>query len=406
MFRIVTPLFVRLAKRCNARAAKAAIFALSITASAVGSAQVQILINPGDQGEHSRLSVYQSLRGQLDPALRDKNSTFLFKLSTDAAEDLSVTRSRIPDVIAAPAHVIGSAVRYGYTPVVGLSRPVQAVLVAAADSNVGNLIQAGGKSLGLPLQDSVVTYLIRGEVNAANTTLKRHFAKVYQSRYQDALLVCLQLRQCDVVGVERAVYERWIASGEKLKVVASSKSVPGLSVAVKNGSKVSADSLGAALADAPGGSGKSETGAMAALSVKDFDYVSTLGYFTPRALTGAKVVDAAAVALELQKGSRYVDTRTEAEFKAGHIPGAVLVPYIEKSAKDADYDAQLDQFDLAGLGKDRKAALIFGCNGAECWKSFKASQAALKAGYTNVQWFRGGFPEWRSAGLKIDAAAP
>jgi rhodanese-related sulfurtransferase len=45
--------------------------------------------------------------------------------------------------------------------------------------------------------------------------------------------------------------------------------------------------------------------------------------------------------------------------------------------------------------------LIFACNGAECWKSYKASQAALKAGFTKVHWFRGGFPEWRAAGQKI-----
>ncbi len=46
--------------------------------------------------------------------------------------------------------------------------------------------------------------------------------------------------------------------------------------------------------------------------------------------------------------------------------------------------------------------LIFACNGAECWKSFKASHAALKAGYKRVHWFRGGFPAWRAAGLKTE----
>ena len=46
--------------------------------------------------------------------------------------------------------------------------------------------------------------------------------------------------------------------------------------------------------------------------------------------------------------------------------------------------------------------LIFACNGAECWKSYKASHAALKAGHGKVYWFRGGFPEWKKKGLPVD----
>jgi rhodanese-related sulfurtransferase len=131
--------------------------------------------------------------------------------------------------------------------------------------------------------------------------------------------------------------------------------------------------------------------------------VSTLGYFTPRSLPGATVVDAATVAQLLQRGARYIDTRTDPEFKAGRVPGSSLVPYVEKSAKEADYDPKQDQFNLAALPTQRDAELIFACNGAECWKSYKASHAAVKAGYTKVYWFRGGFPEWRAAGQKAES---
>ena len=107
----------------------------------------------------------------------------------------------------------------------------------------------------------------------------------------------------------------------------------------------------------------------------------------------------------LNAGATYVDTRTDVEFKVGHVPGAVLVPYHEKSAKEADFDAAHDKFEIAKLGEDRNAELVFACNGPECWKSFKAAHAALKAGYRKVYWFRGGFPEWRNSGMKFDAAA-
>ena len=132
-----------------------------------------------------------------------------------------------------------------------------------------------------------------------------------------------------------------------------------------------------------------------------FDYVSTLGYFTPRQLPGATVVDAAVVARLLQAGAVFVDTRNETEFKAGRVPQARWVPYAEKSAKDTDFDAAADSFDLAKLPADKAVPLVFACNGPECWKSYKASLAAIKAGYTKVHWFRGGLPEWRTAGMPL-----
>lgn len=376
-------------------------------ASTVAGAAIRVLVNPGDQGEQSRVAVYMGWKSAIEQALRKGGvSTATVQMSTDATADLGTTRSRLHDVFVAPAHVVGSAVRYGYTPVLGLDRPLQAVLVAPKDSPIGSLAQAAGKRLGLPLQDSLVTYLVRGELNAANTTLKRHFSTTYETRYQEALLPCLQVRRCDVVAVERALYDRWIAAGEPLKIVMESKPAPAMSVAIKDGTKPGADALRSALAPLLASGVPGLEGARTVdLAAKDFSYVSTLGYFTPRSLPGATVVDAPAVAQLLERGARYIDTRTETEFKAGHVAGAKLLPYVEKSAKEADFDAAHDQFDLAQLGGDRNTPLIFACNGAECWKSFKASHAALKAGYTKVHWFRGGFPEWRAAGLKTEVAA-
>ena len=362
-------------------------------------AGVKVLINPGDQAEQSRFSVYSQYRQAVEQAFaKAKVGGVTVALSTDATADLAASRSRLHDVYVAPAHVVGSALRFGFVPVAGLDKPVQAVLVALSTSPVTTLEQAAGKALGLPSQDSIVTYLLRGELNAANTTVKRHFASVYQTRYQDALLPCLQLRRCEVVAVERAVFDRWVAAAEPVKLVMQSRAVPGLSVALREGTKPGAEALAGALSEALTAAGGGRPGPLAAA---DFEYVSTLGYFTPRTLPGAQVVDAATVARLLQTGAVYVDTRTEAEFKAGHPAGAIWVPYVEKSAKDPDFKASDDQFNLAQLPASRQTPLVFACNGAECWKSYKASLAALKAGYTQVHWFRGGFPEWRAAGQKV-----
>ncbi len=123
---------------------------------------------------------------------------------------------------------------------------------------------------------------------------------------------------------------------------------------------------------------------------------------TPATLKGAEVVDAAKAKSLMDGGAKMIDTRVANEYAEAHIKGATNVPYKEKSAKAADFDASLDSFDVSKLPADKNAALITQCNGAECWKSYKGAAAAIKAGYKKVYWFRGGFPEWKAKGLPVE----
>jgi rhodanese-related sulfurtransferase len=120
---------------------------------------------------------------------------------------------------------------------------------------------------------------------------------------------------------------------------------------------------------------------------------------TPASLAGAKVVNAEEVKKMLDTGVPVIDTRVSAEYAEKTIKGAKSVPYKEKSAKEVGFDASKDQFDLGKLPHDKAAPIVFFCNAGECWKSYKASTTAIKAGYAKVFWFRGGFPEWSSKGL-------
>jgi rhodanese-related sulfurtransferase len=305
-------------------------------------------------------------------ALRDVRVTDItWSLSTDAAADLASTRSQLHDLVVAPAHVVGSALRHGYVPLAGDPQAVQAVLVTLKDMGITSLAGARGKRLGLPLADSVVTYLLRGEFNAANTSLKSHFRSVKNLRYQDALLVCLQIHECDVVGVMPWPMEgRRRARGDGAAKPAGARFVsacarPWPAAAAALQPTLLRDMAAPAVA-------RQGVAQAVAITPAAFDYVSTLGYFTPRQLPGATVVDAAVVARLLQAGAVFVDTRNETEFKAGRVPQARWVPYAEKSAKDTDFDAAADSFDLAKLPADKAVPLVFACNGPECWKSYKA----------------------------------
>jgi len=120
---------------------------------------------------------------------------------------------------------------------------------------------------------------------------------------------------------------------------------------------------------------------------------------TPATLTGAKMATAEDVSKLLAAGVPMIDARVASEYAEGHIKGAINVPYREKSAKSVDFDASKDDFNLAKLPPNKSADIVIYCNGPECWKSYKASTAAIKAGYTSVHWYRSGFPDWKAKGL-------
>ena len=123
---------------------------------------------------------------------------------------------------------------------------------------------------------------------------------------------------------------------------------------------------------------------------------------TPADIPGAKIVSAEQVKRMLDRGVPVVDTRVGNEFAESHIRGAINVPYKEHSRKARDFDATQDSFDFAKLPADKGKPIVFYCNSGDCWKSYKATTVALRAGYRDVYWFRGGLPEWKKMGLPVD----
>jgi rhodanese-related sulfurtransferase len=123
---------------------------------------------------------------------------------------------------------------------------------------------------------------------------------------------------------------------------------------------------------------------------------------TPPALAGAKLVAAEDVATAAAGGAMVLDARVAAEYADGHIKGAVSVPYREKSDKAVNFDASQDDFNLSKLPADKAAPVVVYCNGPECWKSYKASILAIKAGHTNILWYREGYPNWKSKGMPTE----
>src|SRR5215475_2467357 len=141
----------------------------------------------------------------------------------------------------------------------------------------------------------------------------------------------------------------------------------------------------------------------AALLLAGLTVTSARADDTPPTIAGAKLVAAQDVMKASATGAVVIiDTRVASEYSEGHIKGAISVPYREKSAKSVDFDANQDQFDLSKLPSDKAAAIVVYCNGPECWKSYKASMVAAKRGYSNILWYRLGYPDWKSKGLATE----
>jgi rhodanese-related sulfurtransferase len=122
----------------------------------------------------------------------------------------------------------------------------------------------------------------------------------------------------------------------------------------------------------------------------------------PDKLANAIVISAEEVENLIKSKAKVFDVRNELEYEAGHIPGAINIPYKEKSQKSVDFDSSLDKFDTKKLSVDKDTQIIIYCNGETCWKSFKASTALVKAGYKKVAWFRGGMPEWERKRFPVE----
>ena len=82
-----------------------------------------------------------------------------------------------------------------------------------------------------------------------------------------------------------------------------------------------------------------------------------------------------------------IDSRIRADRKQGYVEGSKSLPDIETNCAS-----------LAEKIKEKAAPTLFYCNGVKCGRSAKALQVAIKCGYSNLYWFRGGFEEWLAKG--------
>jgi rhodanese-related sulfurtransferase len=366
-----------------------------VCASALADVTALLVTEPTNRKDVLMVS-RDALQAHLSRVLKE---TVVVTTSDDLTDAMRATRSGGYDVFIAPPQVAASALGHGYALVGVTDADEQYLLVGRTE--LPSVAALRGKQIYLPQQDSIYTYLARGLLNANGLSFKDMKGVDYE-RYPQAGLFALMLGHSEATMVRSADWEEWDRGHAGIaKVLAVSSAVPGgYSVAVRK--KLPPETRGKLAhwfeTDATTCGLKP---VYAHPDLSPYTRVAELGTFTPKALPGATVVDHDTVKTLVGAGAVLVDTRIESEYKDKHIPGALWLPYGEKSLKDVAFDARLDSF--PGLARlDRERDIVFQCNGPECWKSYKASRAAIAAGYKHVYWFRGGMPEWETAGERTE----
>ncbi len=352
--------------------------------------------------------ILQAVTRQLSASLKQPVKLVVAQNAERIGENI---RTSAYSILLAPSHLIGSSMKHGYNPVSKAGGTSKVVLVASRQSNIRTMEQAKGKRVVLPHPESLVTFVVNGEFNALGSQPKHYFSNVNHVRLYGATLYSLEIGHVDVAAVKENVANEWLSKEpERGVIIKTLHEIPTAGVAVSNKMNDAAkEKIRAAFLNLP-----AETKTrMAQLGMsnfetaqkEDFEYVSTLGYYTPRVLPGGKIVTAEEVNKMLAGGVMLFDVRPEVQYAAGHIQQARNLPYAMNSPKEINFNDALDKWDMSKLPADKNTALIFQCNGAECWYSYKASRVAIKNGYKNVHWFREGLPSWKSRGYPVHPGA-
>ncbi len=112
---------------------------------------------------------------------------------------------------------------------------------------------------------------------------------------------------------------------------------------------------------------------------------------SPASVEGATTVDATKAKALFDEGALFVDPRREAEYEAGRIPDAVSLELKKVFSEQS----------LAEVMK-KGEQVVFYCNGPKCPRAYKSSAKAVTWGYSQVYYFRDGFPAWKAAGYPVE----
>jgi PQQ-dependent catabolism-associated CXXCW motif protein len=124
---------------------------------------------------------------------------------------------------------------------------------------------------------------------------------------------------------------------------------------------------------------------------------------TPLTIPGARLITTAELQALLAPRAKslpvLVDVMGDGRHLSIHAPGAVWLP---GAGRGSSFDDELQTRLAAALqratGGHSSRTLIFFCANPRCWLSYNAALRAVRLGYSDVRWYRGGVHAWGVAG--------
>jgi rhodanese-related sulfurtransferase len=112
---------------------------------------------------------------------------------------------------------------------------------------------------------------------------------------------------------------------------------------------------------------------------------------SPLTVDGATTIDSSKAKSLFDDGVLFVDIRKNSDWDAGRIPDAL---YLELNS----------QFTAENLAAEvyKNEALVCYCNGPKCHRSAKCAAKAVEWGFSNIYYYREGFPAWKAAGYPVE----
>lgn len=362
--------------------------------SSPASAQLTLAIVRGDNeylGDMETHKKYDRLAQIIQDAAGEHVKVKFFH---DAFFAIKRGKSGEFDMVLGPSQVAANLIKFNYQPVLKSADATAAVYVVGTGSGTRSLQDARGMKVGMPHYESLTGGLARAQLNEMGISGRKYFSELHYQPVSEATLYGLNIGRYDIAVADSEMAQAWIKKNGG-KIVAKTAATPTMAFSIK-------ESVGAPQAAAIKNALLEQTQIrLASADKSEFKKIGSMLNTSPTSLPGAKTVLAAQAKSLIEQGIPVYDVRGQQEFNEGHVPGAIHVPYKEASAKEPEFDASDDSFELGKLPQDKNSALLMYCDGTTCWKSYKSASMAIKNGWKNIIWFRGGFPEWKAAGLPI-----
>ena len=375
---------------------KAGLLALTLLALPLPAAALTLAIVRSDQeslGSYETIKRYADFTQAMRGAAKGPLKVIYYRDPFYAARD---GQAGDFDLLLAPSQTVASLIKYAFVPVASTADTASAAYVVPPGSAITSLKNAKGARLGVPSYESLTGALIRSDLNEKGIATRSYFASVKYQVMQDATLFGLKTGTYDLAVADKDVAENWVRKNGG-RIVGQTATVPVQAFAI--GDKV--DSADRQRIEDALFRFKQMGLSFKAANAGEFKNIGSMLHTTPTFVPGAKTINAAEAKQLAAQGVAVYDVRVPDEWQAGHLPGAIWDPYQEVSAKEPDFDASVDKFNLSKLPKDKNTPFLMYCQGTVCWKSYKSVVVATRAGWKNVYWLRGGFPEWSAAGYPV-----